>query len=136
MSDHKYAKTLPEAEAAAVNAGLDLEDANSASQTVFSGIPDAINLGLLNETDVDVAVSRLMKVRMLTGEFDPADGNRYTNISMDHIRSSSNLALAKLAATKSLVLLKNDPLTHGPLLKALPLRQNVTMKLAVPEACV
>jgi len=61
-----------------VRGGLDLEDANSEQQTVFSGIPDAIQQGLLTEAgDVDPAVSRLFYVRMRTGEFDPPSGNPY-----------------------------------------------------------
>lgn len=40
-------------------------------QHAFSaGIADAIKLGLLNESQVDESVSRLMYVRMRTGEFD------------------------------------------------------------------
>ena len=40
-------------------------------QNAFSaGIADAIKLGLLNESQVDESVSRLMYVRMRTGEFD------------------------------------------------------------------
>ena len=56
LTDHKYAKTLPEAAAFAVSGGLDLEDANNAKETVFSGIGDAIKLGLLAESDVDDSV--------------------------------------------------------------------------------
>ena len=33
LTDHKYASTLPEAAAFAVNGGLDLEDANNAKET-------------------------------------------------------------------------------------------------------
>ena len=40
LTDHKYASTLPEAAAFAVNGGLDLEDANNAKETVFGGIAD------------------------------------------------------------------------------------------------
>ena len=87
--------------------GLDLEDANSPSETVFSGIADAIKLGLLSESQVDESVSRLMYVRMRTGEFDDPGLQPYRKLSKDHIRSKAHLALTRQVATESLVLLQN-----------------------------
>lgn len=117
LTDHKYARTLPEAAAFAVNGGLDLEDANSPSETVFGGIADAIKLGLLNESQVDESVSRLMYVRMRTGEFDDPGLQPYRRLSKDQIRSKAHLALTRQVATESLVLLQNYnrtlPLTPG-----------------------
>ena len=83
LADHKYGNSLAEAAALAVKGGLDLEDANDAQHTAFSGITDAIKGGLLSgswlslsdtcvewmtaEADVDASVRRLMYVRMKTG---------------------------------------------------------------------
>eukprot|EP01043_Picozoa_sp_COSAG02_P020391 COSAG02_NODE_1005_length_15270_cov_11.414607_7_plen_714_part_00 len=121
LTDHKYATTLAEAAAFAVNGGLDLEDANSPSETVFGGIADAIKLGLLSESQVDESVSRLMYVRMRTGEFDDPGLQPYRKIPKDQIRSKAHLALTRQVATQSLVLLQNRnrtlPLTPGHLTK-------------------
>ena len=107
LTDHKYAQTLPEAAAFAVRGGLDLEDANNAKETVFGGIASAIKLGLLTEADVDDSVSRLMFVRMRTGEFDDPTLQPYRNISVDRIRSAGHIALTRTVAQSSIVLLEN-----------------------------
>eukprot|EP00041_Stephanoeca_diplocostata_P028922 m.838661 g.838661 ORF g.838661 m.838661 type:complete len:836 (-) comp23463_c0_seq5:1378-3885(-) len=114
MTDHKYTHTMPETAAVAVRAGLDLEDANEASQTAFSGLVDAVKQGLLSESaDIDKSVSRLFYVRMRTGEFDPADHNPYRQIPPSEIRSATHLNLTRVAATKSIVLLKNADTSTG-----------------------
>ena len=91
LTDHKYASTLPEAAAFAVNGGLDLEDANNAKETVFGGIADAIKLGLLEESQVDESVSRLMFVRMRTGEFDDPALQPYRKIPTDQVQDPDRL---------------------------------------------
>ena len=93
LTDHKYASTLPEAAAFAVNGGLDLEDANNAKETVFGGIADAIKLGLLEESQVDESVSRLMFVRMRTGEFDDPALQPYRKIPTDQVQDPDRLLL-------------------------------------------
>ena len=124
LTDHKYAKTLPEAAAFAVHGGLDLEDANNAAETVFGGLAEAVKLGLLPEAAIDESVGRLMYVRMKTGEFDPAAGNPYRLISKDHIRSAAHLELTRQVAAKSLVLLENKK-------SVLPLRADKRYNITV-----
>ena len=89
FSDHKYGSSISEAAALAIKGGLDLEDANDAQHTIFSGVADAISQGLLSgdrflclvldgsvaEADVDASVSRLMYVRMRTGQHSWASSN-------------------------------------------------------------
>ena len=87
--------------------GLDLEDANDAGHTVFGGIPDAVAQGLLPEAFVDRSVSRLVYVRMRTGEFDDPSLQPYRQIPFEQIRTAAHLALSREVATKSLVLLEN-----------------------------
>ena len=106
--DHAYARNASEAAALAVRAGLDLEDADSAEETVLSSIPAAVATGALSEKEhVDPAVSRLFYVRMRTGEFDPPINNPYRLIDPAVIRSPAHLQVARQAAVKSLVLLQN-----------------------------
>ena len=102
----------------AVLGGLDLEDADDQSRSVFASLPDAVAKGLLNESAIDQSVSRLFYVRMRTGEFDNASLQPYRHIPMSAVRSEAHLELARQTATKSLVLLENKnqtlPLTRTP----------------------
>jgi len=118
FTDHRYASTLAEAAAYAVAGGLDLEDANDAKSTVFSGLPDALKQGLIPQEYIDRSVSRLMYVRMRTGEFDPVSEQPYRRIGLEQIRSKAHLALSLRTAEESFVLLKNEaktlPLSSKP----------------------
>ena len=107
MADHKYADTLPEAAAAAVSAGLDLEDANDPAHTAFSGLVAAVEAGLLDEGQIDAAVSRLFFVRLKLGEFDDPALVPYRSIRPDAIRSEKHLGLTRRAAASTFVLLEN-----------------------------
>ena len=60
--------------------GLDLEDANDESTTVFSGIADAVKTGLLPEAAVDRSVSRLMYVSLVRDD---------ALVPLPHVRVSS-----------------------------------------------
>ncbi|MET7701015.1 glycoside hydrolase family 3 C-terminal domain-containing protein [Streptomyces sp. NPDC005485] len=109
-----YYDTLPEADAAALKAGIDsytTDDANPAPTT--AAIKSALDKGLLKESDVDTAVSHILAVRVRLGEFDPG-GGKYGSIDASVINSPAHQKLARKAATEAAVLLKND--------KALPLK--------------
>jgi beta-glucosidase len=124
MTQHKYASTLAEAAAYAVRGGLDLEDADDTNHTAFAGIAQAIKQGLLSEADVDKSVTRLMYVRMKTGEFDDLADQPYAQIGPANIRSASHLALTREVAVKSFVLLENKN-------KTLPLATTKRLTVAV-----
>jgi beta-glucosidase len=97
-----------EAHAAAVRAGLDSFTDNDTDPSVtLDRLRDALAAGLLTWDDVDVAALRLLELRLRTGEFDgPADP--YAQIGPDAIDLPEHRALAREAATKSVVLLHND----------------------------
>ena len=61
----------------------------------FGGIADAIKLGLLEESQVDESVSRLMFVRMRTGEFDDPALQPYRKIPTDQVQDPDRLLLAR-----------------------------------------
>ena len=118
-SSHKYAANYSEGAAYAVKGGLDLEDTDTPADSIFAlGLPAAVADGLLAESDIDQSVSRLMYVRMKTGEFDNATGQRYRQIPFSEIRSAAHLALTKQVAAESFVLLENKnralPLQEAP----------------------
>ncbi|MGD1217403.1 glycoside hydrolase family 3 C-terminal domain-containing protein [Streptomyces krungchingensis] len=109
-----YYPTLAEGDAAALKAGIDSFTDNSADPgPTTTAVKSALEQGLLKESDVDTAVSHILAVRVRLGEFDPG-GGRYGSIDSSVIDSPAHRKLAREAATKAAVLLKND--------KALPLK--------------
>ncbi|MGC4022578.1 MAG: hypothetical protein QM734_11845 [Cyclobacteriaceae bacterium] len=81
---------------------------------------EAVKKGLITEKEIDNALAVLLKTRFKLGQFD-APKNPYNKISIDVINSDANRALAKEAALKSIVLLKNNG--------ALPLRNDLSRYL-------
>ncbi|MDR1728223.1 MAG: glycoside hydrolase family 3 C-terminal domain-containing protein [Acidobacteriota bacterium] len=76
-------------------------------------LPEAQDLGLVTEQDMDVALTRAITVRMQLGEFDVANPYRtaeYTTAaaSAKSINSAAHQALAHQMALEAPVLLKND----------------------------
>ena len=86
--------------AAAIKAGNDSDD--SEFQT---NIPLAVTRGLLSETDVNQALSRVLRVGFRLGAFDPA--NRYSGIGMNVVRAPEHQALALKTAEEAITLLSN-----------------------------
>ena len=70
---HHFVKTLPEAAAAAIKHSMDLE----CSGSDYSHYVAAVKNGLLKESELDVAVKRLMRARMRLGMFDPPEMVKY-----------------------------------------------------------
>ncbi|MER6369701.1 glycoside hydrolase family 3 C-terminal domain-containing protein [Streptomyces mirabilis] len=103
-----YYDTLAEGDAAALKAGIDsFTDNNGDSAPTTTAVKSALSTGLLKESDVDTAVSHILAVRVRLGEFDP-NGGRYGSIDQSVINSPAHRKLAREAAAKSAVLLKND----------------------------
>ena len=114
---HKLVATAEEASALAVVRGCDLECGSS-----YRSLGKALELGLLKEEDLDVAVRRLMLARMRLGMFDPPERVKYAQIPYSVNDAPEHGRLARRVAQESIVLLKNDGV--------LPLRKDVG-KIAV-----
>jgi len=99
----KYTKDAAEAAALAVKAGTDLE-----CGVDYKQLMKAIERGLLSEADIDVAVKRVFTARFKLGMFDPDNTVPYAQIPYFVNCSDYNNGLARLAAQKSIVLLKNS----------------------------
>jgi beta-glucosidase len=91
-----------DAVAESLMAGCDFSD-----KEFMQNIPAAVRSGKLREARLDDAVSRVMRVRMRLGEFDPQDKNPYTQISTNVICSPEHRQLALQAAREAIVLLEN-----------------------------
>ena len=115
---HKIAKDEAEAAAMAVKTGTDLECGNT-----YKALPEALKRGLITEKDLDVCVGRLLTARMKLGMFDPDEKVAYAQIPFSVNDNPAHDRLSRVAAQKSIVLLKNANHT-------LPLKKNLT-KVAV-----
>lgn len=100
---HHIVSTPAEAAALAVKSGVSLNCGDT-----YTNLVEAVNQGLVEESQVDNVLAILLKTRFKLGMFDPADKNPYNNISTDVINSEEHRQLAREAAVKSMVLLKND----------------------------
>lgn len=100
---HKVVKTQAEAAAMALKTGVNLNCGNE-----YSGLFEAVKLGLVTEAEIDSKLSVLMNTRFKLGLFDPSDANPYNSIPVTAINSNENRMLAREAAVKSMVLLKNN----------------------------
>jgi beta-glucosidase len=103
---HHWVSTLAEASAKALRAGTDL----NCGSTYPDYLPDAFTQGLISESDVDLALTRVLRARFLLGEFDPPGEVPYASIGADVIQSQAHADLALEAARQAIVLLKNDGL--------------------------
>lgn len=104
FNGHHYVATQAEAVAAALRTGVDLECADAFK----NGLPQALKQGLITEQDLDLALKRIFTVRFKLGMFDPKDRVPYNQIPYDVVDSPANRELARTAAQKSMVLLKNQ----------------------------
>ncbi|NJB83519.1 glycoside hydrolase family 3 C-terminal domain-containing protein [Wenyingzhuangia aestuarii] len=98
----KYVKTPVEAAAVALQAGTNLNCGNT-----YKNLKKAIDQGLITEELVHNRTKQLFKTRFRLGMFDKSNTNPYLNVGPEHIHSKEHVALAREAAQKSIVLLKN-----------------------------
>lgn len=106
VDEHQYCNTYAEAAAAAIKAGIDciMDD----SELVKKSIREALEQGLLSETDIDRAIRNVFRVRMRLGQFDPEAINPYAQITESVLYKQEHRELALKAARESVVLLKNE----------------------------
>ncbi|MCE5331735.1 MAG: glycoside hydrolase family 3 C-terminal domain-containing protein [Bacteroidales bacterium] len=101
---HKYKQDAESASAFAVKVGCDLECGNQ-----YYSLADAMRDGLLTEDQLDSTVFRVLKARVLLGEFekDPSK-NPYTHLNPKLLDCKNHRILAKQTALEGIVLLKNN----------------------------
>ncbi|GAA3733268.1 glycoside hydrolase family 3 C-terminal domain-containing protein [Plantactinospora mayteni] len=90
---------------ATVRAGLDLfVDQDSDSDIISGALRRAVDEGLLTEEDLDGPVGRLLRIRMLWGQFDSQEDVATPAV----VGSSTHRRLAAKAASEAIVLLRNE----------------------------
>ena len=109
---HHFASDDAHADADALKAGDDLNCGRA-----YNSLGEALKEGLVSESDIDRALTRLFTARFRLGMFDADGKNPYADIPVSENNTPAHRQLALNAARESIVLLKNDgtlPL-HGPI---------------------
>ncbi|MCA0755081.1 glycoside hydrolase family 3 C-terminal domain-containing protein [Paenibacillus sp. N4] len=123
VRDHHYVETLKEAVARSIRDG-GIDSITDEAAVVTAAIREALKDGLLTENDLDTALRNTFRVRFRLGEFDPSERNPYAAIDESAILHPEHAELAREAAQKAVVLLKNEGQT-------LPLQADKLSKVAV-----
>ena len=116
---HHFFKTGAEAVARSILAGCDL----NCGVLYRLHIKEALEQGLLEEKDLELALKRVLSARFRLGEFDPPAMVPYASIPTDKLDCKEHRDLALEAAQRSIVLLKNEGL--------LPLKKDRIKSIAV-----
>ncbi len=109
---HKIVKTAEEAAALGVKRGLELNCGKT-----YGALTNAVKQGLITEAEIDDALRRLFYTRFRLGMFDADSQVPFAQIPYSVNQSAAHDELARKAAQKSLVLLKNK--------KLLPLKKDL-----------
>ncbi|MEH0152696.1 glycoside hydrolase family 3 C-terminal domain-containing protein [Limibacter armeniacum] len=97
-----YTKTAEEAVAVALKSGTNLNCGGT-----YLKLKKALEKGLVTEELIHERTVQLFKTRFRLGMFDQASSNPFEKTSSEHIHSETHVQLAREAARKSIVLLKN-----------------------------
>jgi len=100
---HKVMETRVQAAAMAAKAGVNLN-----CGYIYKYLPEAVRLSMINEKEIDKIIRPLLHTRFRLGLFDPDSINKYTQIPPEIVNCEAHRALARKAAAKSVVLLKNN----------------------------
>jgi beta-glucosidase len=114
VTKHHYYKTLPEAAAGAIHAGVNtfIDNYKNTTQATL----DAVKLGLVSEADIDADLRGLLRVMIRLGYLDPANRVPYSGIGITDVDPAKgdpwywpeHKALARQATDESIALLKNE----------------------------
>ncbi len=118
---HKTEPDAAHASAVSVKAGTDLD-----CGPTYNALPEAVQKGLIKESEIDVSVERLMAARIRMGLID---GGQYDQITTSAINTPEHRALALKAAEEAIVLLANGK-------NVLPLKGTETIAVIGPNAAL
>ena len=121
LIDHGVAADLKDAARLSLDAGIDMDMISEGFVTHLSAL---VKEGKIKEAQIDVAVARILEMKFLLGLFD--DPYRYFDAEREKkmMMSAEHVQVAKEAAQRSIVLLKNDN-------NILPLKKDVARKVAL-----
>lgn len=99
---HNIFDNAAAASANAVLSGTDLECGNS-----YEALVEAVATGAIQEKDIDIAVSRVLKARFEMGDMDPLEADPWNSIPESELVSDYNRDLALQMARQTMTLLHN-----------------------------
>ena len=115
VTSQHYFASHAHAHAAALRAGLDsFTDRDGDASFTTGALHEALDAGLLTETDVDRALRHVIAIRLRLGDLDPPERNPWRAIDGTVVNCDEHRALAREAVRRSLVLLRNDGLLPLP----------------------
>lgn len=101
---HKATRDRLDSAVQAIKAGCDMEIGSDC----YDELPAAVERGLVDEADIDLALSRVLTARFRLGMFDEPRNVPFARTSGNVIQCDGHIALAREAAVKSVVMLKNN----------------------------
>lgn len=127
VTQHHYYKTMPEAAAGAIHAGI-----NKFLDRYQKPVEEALQQHLITEKDIDQNLAGTYRVMIHLGMLDPASMNPYALIGITNVDPAkgdpwwwpSHIAVARRVTDESIVLLKNND-------HALPLNAKKLHSIAV-----
>jgi beta-glucosidase len=111
FAHHHYTQSMEAGVAASFKTGTDLvcgEPPQARVHLEKTALVDAVHQGLLSESDIDRAISRLFTARFRLGMFDPPASVPWSHLGAADNDSLAHRQLALKTARESLVLLKNE----------------------------
>jgi len=130
FANHKIVNSAEAAAAIGVRRGCDLNCGGVYQKSLL----EAVQKGMIDEAEIDLAVYRLMLARMKLGMFDPPELVKYAQIPYTVNNRPEHDELALKMAQKSMTLLKNDgvlPLDKGKLKKIAVVGPNADSVIAL-----
>ncbi len=103
QNGHHKTNSIEEAAALALKSGINLN-----CGWAYNNLINTQEKGLITEELIDQRLKELLLTRFKLGMFDSAEGNPYVSYGVDKIHCAEHIELAKEAALKSIVLLKNE----------------------------
>ncbi len=128
VTEHKYYPDPEMAAAASIKAGI-----NQFLDRYREGTEGALAQGLLTEAEIDAVLRGVFRVMIKLGMLDPPEQVPYSEIGREGEPepwdSAEHKALARLVTQRSIVLLKNAPVSGGD--RLLPLNADEVTSIAV-----
>jgi beta-glucosidase len=124
LMNHGVAADTKEAAQLAINAGIDMD---MVSESILANTKQLLKEGKITIAQIDAACRRVLEAKYKLGLFQNPDRNYSPEKAAKVILTTENKLLAKEAAMKSMVLLKND--NH-----ILPLKKETKIALIGPFA--
>lgn len=120
-ANHHYTANIQESAAMGLKRGCDLNCGG-----VYKHLLQSLQEGLIEESDLDRALRRVLRARFKLGMFDDPADVPYSAVSFDIVAGRDNRDLNRAAARRTMVLLKNDGI--------LPLKRGMKIALVGPNA--